>query len=214
MAEAQTNQQSSEKCRGRALSKRQAAIDARLDELIKDELPFTPYIFRIQHAEGRKLPQPTHSQHWRTGTPFAADEQELQYMTFRRPTDLLIRSHGQWDDGKGGIAPREVPGSHTSSGRTPLNGPSARKKITLADYKNRDKSKAVGKDIAPTQQAKIVESNTENGMTEGEKKDAEAKATEVKIVADNGRAEVNGNLPSRPNAVKRWETLCNIVHPY
>ena len=84
------------------------------------------------------------------GTLFAADEQELQYMTFRRSVDGMLQAHGQWDDRKGGIAPRNGLGSQTSSGRTPLQSQGV-KKISLADYKNRDKIKIANGDTPASQ---------------------------------------------------------------
>ena len=131
--------------------KPQNAFDHRLDHLIKDILPSSPYILRLQQSPGRRLPQPSQSYHWKLGDLFTLGEQELQYMTFRRPMDGMLQAHGQWDDGNGGIAPRGQNISHASSGQTPLQGSGVKKKITLADYKNRDKSKNGAKEAAPPQ---------------------------------------------------------------
>ena len=133
------------------VAKSQDAIDSRLDQLIKDVLPSSPYILRLQQAPGRRLPQPSQAYHWKLGDLFTLGEQELQYMTFRRPMEGMLQAHGQWDDGNGSIAPRDQTISHTSSGQTPLQGSSVKKKITLADYKNRDKSKIAVKETAPPQ---------------------------------------------------------------
>ena len=72
-------------------------------------------------------------------------------MTFRRPLDNMLHAHGQWDDGRGGIAIHDKSLSHNSSGHTPLQGLGVKKKITLADYKNRDKSKNGVREPVPAQ---------------------------------------------------------------
>lgn len=73
----------------------------------------------------------------------------------------MLRAHGQWDNGNGGLAPTEEPPSQTSSGRTPLAGQSAIKRISLADYKNRDKSKAA---VAPEAKSQSFEAKAELKM--------------------------------------------------
>ena len=80
-------------------------------------------------------------------------------MTFRRPLDNMLHAHGQWDDGRGGIAPRDNLLSHNSSGHTPLQGPGVKKKITLADYKNRDKGKTGIKEPVSEQLESVIEAN-------------------------------------------------------
>ena len=72
-------------------------------------------------------------------------------MTFRQTHDgTLLQAYGQWDDGNGAIAPKEDPLSQTSSGRTPLTGQGAKKKISLADYKRLDKTKPRASDVNAT----------------------------------------------------------------
>ncbi|KAL9099885.1 MAG: hypothetical protein Q9163_004677 [Psora crenata] len=150
-------------------------LDAKLDRLIREILPPTPYILRLEQSHGRRLPTPSQSYHWMQGTLFSNDEQELQYMTFRRPADGMLHAHGQWDDGKGGIALRDGPASQTSSGRTPLQNQSVKKKISLADYKKRDKTR-IANGTTPAAQPepngvamslKLSDAETKNAPVEG-----------------------------------------------
>ena len=62
---------------------------------------------------------------------------------------------GGWEDGKGGIAPPEDPASRTSSDGTPRAEQAPRKKISLADYKNKDRIKATP--VAPKPEAAVKE---------------------------------------------------------
>ena len=137
-------------------------IDKKIDQLIEEILPYSPYILRVQQSHGRRLPAPSQSYHWMKGTPFSLEEQELQYMTFRRPHDGMLHAHGQWDDGNGGIAPRDGTASQTSSGRTPFQNQSAKKKISFADYKNRDRSQTTNGSAPATQGEQEAESKLKN----------------------------------------------------
>lgn len=113
--------------------------DFNLDRVIADTLPSAPYLLRLEPQSAQARYSNTY---WQRDTPFTADEEELQYLTFIPDHHgSLLRAHGNWDDGNGGIAPPEDPSSRTSSGRTSQAGQVVKKKITLADYKNRDKSK-------------------------------------------------------------------------
>ncbi|KAL9125475.1 MAG: hypothetical protein Q9217_005328 [Psora testacea] len=136
-----------------AASRPQDTLDASLDQLIKEVLPSSPYILRLQQSHGRRLPTPSQSYHWMQGTLFSPNEQELQYMTFRRSMDGMLHAHGQWHDGNGGIVPGDQSISQTSSGRTPLQSQGVKKKISLADYKNRDRNKNMNGDLSAAQQA-------------------------------------------------------------
>ena len=65
-------------------------------------------------------------------------------MTFKdRSADGSIRglhARGGWDDGNGAFAPLEVSSSRSSTDFSATAGP--RKKITLAEYKNKARNKA------------------------------------------------------------------------
>lgn len=85
-----------------------------------------------------------------------------------------MHAHGAWDNGKGGMALLEEKTSLTSSDATtphPNQGP--RKKITLADYKNKDRSKATvveARALAgePKEITKAVEKRVEQTATVAE----------------------------------------------
>ena len=68
-------------------------------------------------------------------------------MTFKdRSTDgsiVGLRARGGWDDGQGAIAPLEASSSRSSTDLSATAGP--RKKITLAEYKNKARNKAPAK---------------------------------------------------------------------
>ena len=71
-------------------------------------------------------------------------------MTFKdRSVDGSIRglhAKGGWDDGNGAIAPLEVSSSRSSTDFSATAGP--RKKITLAEYKNKARNKANEKPLS------------------------------------------------------------------
>ncbi len=126
-------------------------VDSRLRILRDEVLPKAPYILSTTTSltpEHVRIQYPQNAINWRKYTLFCRGEDELQYVTFKdRSSDHDIRgmyARGGWDDGKGKIAPLEEPYSRTSSDGTPRQGQaSKKKKITLADYKNRDKNKAL-----------------------------------------------------------------------
>lgn len=118
-------------------------VDARLRRLKAKVLPDSPYIL---HVRSTYRQNPEHANLWRIGTRFDPNEEELQYLTFKdRTNDVTpgLFCRGGWDDGKGGLAPPEEPYSRTSSDGTPLPGQGHKKKISLADYRKRDKNKAL-----------------------------------------------------------------------
>lgn len=113
--------------------------DNQFQRVIDDVLPPAPYLLRLnpgalQLAHGNST--------WRRDTFFAPNEEELQYMTFRRDFEgTFLHAHGNWDDGEGGIAQPEVHSASASISRPPLPQQAPKKKITLADYQKRDKTK-------------------------------------------------------------------------
>ena len=123
-----------------------ADLDRHLDQLTKDVLPSSPYLLRMPYQRDNPQAKPSSQGYWSQGTLFSPDEEALQYTTFHQSPAGCLRSVGQWDDGKGGIAPQEKAQSQSSSGRTPIQNQGAKKKMTLAEYKNRDKSCTTSKD--------------------------------------------------------------------
>ena len=131
-------------------SKLKAQIDQQLDELFQDILPTVPYLRRVQQDQRKPLPPPLPQPYWWHGTLFTKGEQELQYVTFHPEPLETTRSHGQWDDGNGGLEVPESAQSHQSSGRTPLQTQGVKKKISIFEYKNRGKSQSIGKNTDTT----------------------------------------------------------------
>lgn len=133
------------------------ALDQQLDQLIKDVLPSSPYLLRMPYQEDNPRLKPPSQRYWSHGTPFAPEEEAVQYTTFHQSPGGCLRSVGQWDDGKGGIAPPEPLPSNSSSGRTPLqNQGGTKKKMTIAEWKNRDKSVPSSKDSVPADKKEIA----------------------------------------------------------
>jgi len=167
-------------------------VDARLRILRDNILPKVPYILSTVTSltpEHVKTQYPQNDNNWRKYTHFCRGEDELQYVTFKdRSDDHDIRgmyARGGWDDGKGKIAPPEEPYSRTSSDGTPRQGQaSKKKKITLADYKNRDKNKA------PHSAATSTVPKLKEG-TKGDNKSVDY-AANIKDVAKTHQSELHG----------------------
>lgn len=117
-------------------SKPRHLLDSKLRRLSADVLPTAPYILRLNPDSKLPHSSPQEAFFWRKGTHFAHDERELQYLTFHRFHEGMLKSHGNWDDGKGSIAPPDEPVSQSSSGRTPGSG-HVTKKLTHAEWKER-----------------------------------------------------------------------------
>lgn len=115
------------------------ACDRTLHQTFKYVSPTGPYLLRLPPG----APQIRSSNpFWRRDTPFDEHEEELQYMTFRQDMDgSILQPRGDWDDGEGGLARPGESMSRTSSSRTPLPNQPPKKKISLADYHNLQKTK-------------------------------------------------------------------------
>lgn len=116
-------------------SAEQSPIDARLQQLSDKILPSSPYILTIptNYRVG------SHQiNDWRRGSPFGAHEEQLSYLTFMPRTfdeDNIMSAIGDWDDGNGTI--KEKTSNVRSGTSSPLPGQVPKKKISLADYKNK-----------------------------------------------------------------------------
>ncbi len=124
-------------------------VDARLRRLNDQHLPTAPYILSSPGSFNHDFVQrryPQNALNWRKHSLFKPGEEELQYLTFKdRSEDSDVRSmyaKGGWDDGNGRIAAPEEPYSRTSSDATPQQGQAPKRKITLAEYQKKDRSKA------------------------------------------------------------------------
>ena len=169
-------------------------VDAKLERLKKDTLPTSPYLLRLKARSAQYHARDRY--YWRKDTYFDEDEAELQYLTFRQiHEDPILQAHGQWDDGNGGIAPKEPPSSQTSSSRTPVAGQIAKKKISLADYQKLDKSKLKNSDVNATAVKGPIETNPQDvkeaPKKEGPKREGEGEGgADLNIKAAETREKV------------------------
>jgi hypothetical protein len=116
-------------------------LDDKLRYLSNRILPKHPYLLSIP----TDVPYRHSSRFvntWHLGTPFAREEEQLQYMSFlphqEEESDLLM-AEGEWSDESGNIfqegsSPQET---YLSGANTPTTA--QRKKITLHDYKSKAK---------------------------------------------------------------------------
>lgn len=120
--------------------------DLRLKRLSDKILPDSPYIITVPTTYRVSSHQVND---WRRGSPFGADEEQLQYLSFNSHTwdDTMLNAVGDWDDGHGGIADKSSQNSSkTNSGLgSPLPGQPPRKKISLQAYKNKTAAQAGAK---------------------------------------------------------------------
>ncbi|KAI9722389.1 MAG: hypothetical protein M1812_001861 [Candelaria pacifica] len=124
-------------------------IDARLQHLNKNVLPKSPYLLTVPSD----IPYRVHHQqanNWKINSPFDADEEGLQYMSFlyRDWDDSIIVARGNWDNEgsimENGTGSRAEVRSGTS---TPSHGQGQKKKITLSDYKSKPKAGLAGQGV-------------------------------------------------------------------
>lgn len=126
-------------------------VDRRLRHLKENVLPSAPYLLQIP-TNYRLGSQQIND--WRRGSPFGLHEEPLQYMTFHarhHDDDHIFRVDGDWDDGKGNLKAAQDKRSGTNS---PMPGQTAKKKMSIWDYKK----KAAGQPVTETPPP-----NTENG---------------------------------------------------
>lgn len=146
VSQGSVDQPEAKKTSGRA----EHPVDIQFKRLQDKVLPESPYILSTKTTY---CLEPQYRDFWRNGTLFDRDEEELQFLTFKdRSHDLMpgFYCRGGWDDGKGKIAPPEEPYSRTSSDGTPRHGQAPKKKISLADYNKRDRTKAAVTASKPT----------------------------------------------------------------
>ena len=135
------------------------ALNAHIDRLSQSVLPRHPYLISVpsdvpyRHSS-RFIPT------WYIGTPFEQREEQLQYLSFlphQGDHEGLLRVVGGWSDDQGSFLEEEPsPGTVYNSGRnTPLEQPTSKKKISLKDYKTKDK-------MAPDQIQAMSHENVQN----------------------------------------------------
>ena len=145
-------------------------LDVRLARLKGEVLPAAPYLLRTEkalNAEHLKAYYPQNSISWRRYSPFRVGEEDLQYVTFKdRSKDSevskIMSTISGWDDGKGKIRRHDDAPNRTSSDSTPRQGQVPRKKITLADYKNRERNKTNASTTAAASSSVEDAANKEN----------------------------------------------------
>ena len=122
-------------------SKTVERVDGILRRLRETTLPREPYLVSVpsnvpyNHSR-RYIPT------WHNGTPFAKDEEQLQYLSFIPPTneDTLLSVVGGWSDEKGNLLLDEEdetlsPKSKSTTARHSPAPETQRKKISLGQYK-------------------------------------------------------------------------------
>ena len=127
-------------------------LNARLSHISKKILSASPYLLTVPSDRPYNI-NPHQANDWRRQTPFDANEEQLQYMSFlnREFDDGLIRAIGGWDNEKGEIMDTTTTATHGSrSGTTtPRPGQAPGKKISLAEYKNKKAaSQPASKDLS------------------------------------------------------------------
>ncbi|KAI9871125.1 MAG: hypothetical protein M1830_003287 [Pleopsidium flavum] len=148
-------------------------IDIRLLRLTQRTLPRSPYLLTVPSDKPYHISS-HQSGNWRIGSPFNANEESLQYMSFlsRNWEDSLLVAIGGWDDEKGSVM--ETGTAKTdgvkSSTNTPQNGQVQKKKITLSAYKN--KAKAIEGQRAVPKAPEVNSAKNHNPKVNGVSADA------------------------------------------
>jgi hypothetical protein len=125
----------------RGLSRQKQILDDKIWHLSNNILPKHPYLLSIP----TDVPYRHSSRFvntWHLGTPFAREEEQLQYMSFlphqEEESDLLM-AEGEWSDESGNVVQEDSSNQDTylSGANTPTAA--QRKKITFHDYKSKAK---------------------------------------------------------------------------
>lgn len=160
-------------------------MDDRLSRLKHEVLPIAPYILSSAGSFKPafvKAHYPQNEINWNKYSLFSPGEEELQYLTFKDRTEdreiCGLYTRGGWDNGKGAIAAPEEPLSRTSSDGTPKQGQAPKKKITLSEYRNKERSK-----VSPA-----IQKPTLPGLKEGVKGN-NTKITQPATVMDVSKAQ-------------------------
>lgn len=140
-------------------------LNAQIDRLGESVLPRLPYLLSVPSDVPYR-----HSLRfvntWHLGTPFDRPEEQLQYMSFlphQTQHEQLLRVEGGWWDEQRQVLENE-PSPRTTyvSGRpTPVDS-TQRKKISLKDYKSKDKVPSPRE--KSTELATVIEAKQEGAM--------------------------------------------------
>ncbi|KAH8691103.1 hypothetical protein BGW36DRAFT_305218 [Talaromyces proteolyticus] len=182
------------------------SVNIRLTELKDRVLPASPYLLTVPTDIPFRLGS-RFVNNWAVGKkgPFAADEQQLQYMTFlmHHDTDSLLVAVGDWSDPDGDNMAKngDKPPTTSSASNTPKNGVT-KKKISLSDYKTRAEGESVKKPSSGT--PKISKDDAKQGRSRappvGTAKDFKAPDS----LADNSRQD-NRSKRSSGRSLEREE---------
>ena len=126
--------------------------EARIDNYLNNLIQKSPYIISAPLA----IPPHLHSYQvndWKRGSPFAAHEEQLQYLSFLARdlhSDGVLQATGGWDDDHGEMIDATTrPATGVKSGlTTPQQGQGPIKKISFSDYKNKTGGQLAAKDLS------------------------------------------------------------------
>lgn len=170
-------------------------INNTLNTLQERIIPAQPYLLSVPS----ELPY-RHSSHfvntWYTGTPFAVEEEQLQYLSFlshQGEEDSLLKVVGGWADERGDWLDEDSASPRSLSGRTtPIEQPS-RKKISLKDYNTKDKTRPstpTGKALSQELRKKVMKSEARERASKGD----EGNITKGVIENSKSKQEKRDNL--------------------
>ena len=173
-------------------------LDASLSHLIDDILPRVPYLISVPSD----VPYRHNSRFvnsWNLGTPFAKEEEPLQYMSFlthQDPEQSLTKAVGGWSDEKGNLvdedpSPQQIYGSTSNS----LFSAGQGKKISLTDYKSKARVGAASNKPGVMGQFDPQQPRSKDPELNGQSK------TEAK----NGEVEANGPVKKSPERKRSFE---------
>ena len=164
-------------------------LNAQLEHLCDKILPPYPYLVSVPSDVPYR-----HSSRfvnrWYLGTPFAREEEQLQYMSFlphQEEESSLLKAEGGWSDESGNMISEDVSPrvTYISGANTPLSS-AQRKKISLNDYKNKGKSGNEGSESSAT---KAQEPERDLGM----------QAKKIDVVPPLAQ-EITDEVPKTPEA--------------
>ena len=164
----------------------------RLRRISEKILPSSPYLLQIPE---KMSPNLGHHQsiNWSKGTPFAPNEQALQYVSFLNvPLELgVVRSVGGWDNEKGELEDSSPNGQRTfkSGTSTPKQGQTAGKRLTLADYAKRKTAGQSGVKVV-TQSNGAEPTHVKANESQGKVNDATDKLSDKEVKVNNTKLEV------------------------
>lgn len=151
-------------------------IDNTLIQLRERTIPQQPYLLSVPSDVPYRYFSSRFIDTWYEGTPFSGEEAQLQYLSFfphQGEEDSLLKVVGGWADDKGNLVEEAEASPFPQSGQNTPNEQPNRKKISLQDYKTKDKTRP----STPTIKAPVEELRKQVMKSE-------AKETGIKIGDD------------------------------